>query len=508
MIPHWSWDYPTQQITVVSFPDHLSSLLPSPPGLIEDQWPPTQLLYLGLYLKELGCKTIIVETHYIDRDYIHDHALFYARSLRDYPNSCQRWHFFSEDLNTEQWQELFHAASTATLKEHEQRFGSSYLGFTVIRPLPGSPVGRTVLRTYGSHPESGFTRSFPTLRDYTIHLAGIKLVVPGLAFQQQDQGVSACATTALWSALQNIARAEEFHVPTPAEITQSASRYLLSSSVGRSLPSEGLTVQQLCEATRAAGLHPLVLPSTSIDDDRAQVFGYISSGFAPVLTIRPVPGDDGHAVCGVGMKLGDIPPQADPTLQFQDAAAALRAVYVHDDRLGPYAAAHLSPWTLSGGKIATGLTIEWPDHAVPAEISILLATIVPLPEKLRMPLRRVRNLGLALAQATAQLVEADGLKVILTCRFRTGVEYRESAFGFGLTDEGLYALACKTVLSRYIGVIELSVPNGPLYDVLLDATETRANPSALAVVQHPRLPARCQQGLAAIAKKFGAALIA
>ncbi len=155
--------------------------------------------------------------------------------------------------------------------------------------------------------------TFPKLRDYAVHLAGIKLVVPGLAFQQQDQGVNACATTSLWSALQNIARAEEFHVPTPAEITQAASRYLLSSSVGRSLPSEGLTIQQLCEATRAAGLHPLVLPSTSVEDDRAQIFGYIRSGFAPVLTIRPVLADDGHAVCGVGLKLSDIPPQTDPS---------------------------------------------------------------------------------------------------------------------------------------------------------------------------------------------------
>jgi hypothetical protein len=465
-------------------------------------------VYLGLYLKELGCKTIVVESHYIDRDYIHDHALFYAKSLRDYSNACQRWHFFKEDLDEEQWHQLFHAASATTLTQHEQRFDHSYLGFTVIRPLPGSPVGRTVLRTYGPHTETGMTRTFPTLRDYPVHLAGIKLIVPGLAFQQQDQGVSACATTALWSALQNIARAEEFHVPTPAEITQAASRYLLSSSVGRSLPSEGLTVQQLCEATRAAGLHPLVLPSTSVEDDRAQIFGYVSSGFAPVLTIRPVLADDGHAICGVGLKLADIPPQTDPALKFQDRAAALRAVYVHDDRLGPYAAAHLSPWTLGNGKIATGLTIEWPDRAVPAEISILLATIIPLPEKLRMPLRRVRNLGLALAQATAQLLQPHGVNVILTCRFRTGVEYRHSACGFGLTDQGLYALACTTVLSRYVGVIELSATNGPLYDVLLDATETRANPSALVVVQHPAFPTPGQPGLAAIAKKFGAALIA
>jgi hypothetical protein len=76
-----------------------------------------------------------------------------------------------------------------------------------------------------------------------------------------------------------------------------------------------------------------------------------------------------------------------------------------------------------------------------------------------------------------------------------------------LTDEGLYTLLCSTVLPRYVGIIELSTTSGPLYDVLLDATETRANPSALAFVQHPAFPAAHRTNLQAIAKQFAATLI-
>ena len=502
-----SWQYPKQQITVVPFPDDLATLLPAPPGIIDDPWPPQQLVYLGLYLKQLGCKTILIESHYVDRDYIQDVALFYSRSLRDYHNYGRRWHFFADTISEERWRQFFQSASLTAGREPSEILQRSYLGFTVIRPLPGSPVGRTVLRTYGPKTDLGHMRLFPTLRDYPVHLAGFTLNVCGLAFQQQDQGVSACATTALWSSLQNVARMEGLHVPTPAEITQAASRYLLSASAGRALPSEGLTVQQLCEATRAAGLHPLVVPSMSVEDDRAQIFGYINSGFAPVLAIRLVGTDEGHAVCGVGVKLDDVSPQTDPTLSFQDGATALRGVYIHDDRLGPYAAAELSPWTVSSKKIATGLTIHWPDRS-PAEHSVLLATIVPLPEKVRMPLRRVRDLGFILAQTTGQLLAKLGIPVILNCRFWTAVAYHHAAFEFGLTDEGLYALLCNTVLPRYVGIIELRTSTGHLYDVLLDATETRANPSALAFVQRSQFPPAHQDNLRAIAKKFAAIHIA
>jgi len=36
-----------------------------------------------------------VEQHYIDRDHIEDHSVFYSKSLYPYPNFCCRVHFFS-----------------------------------------------------------------------------------------------------------------------------------------------------------------------------------------------------------------------------------------------------------------------------------------------------------------------------------------------------------------------------------------------------------------------------
>jgi len=162
----------------------------------------------------------------------------------------------------------------------------AYLGFSVLRPLPESPIGRTVLATFSRDADKGHKREFQTTRNYRVHLAGFELSVDGLAFQQQDQGVSACATTALWSAMHCVASKEGLPVSAPAEITEAASRYFLAA--GRALPSEGLNVHQICEATRAADLAPLLIRGLTLKEDIAQLHGYLRSGFAAVLAITAI----------------------------------------------------------------------------------------------------------------------------------------------------------------------------------------------------------------------------
>lgn len=497
-------EYPATDIRVCVFSGDLESFFPKPQGLVESEWPPTQVRYLGIYLGQLGCKTVLVEDHYMDRDYVYDVALFYSRSLRSYPNYCQRLHFFSEAFDQEAWRS--HVVNIGS-REHAASFlQASYLGFSVVKPLPGSPLGRTVLPTLGPEAQSGAQRSFGAVRPYQVHLAGFDLRVTGLVFQQQDQGVSACATTALWSAMHNVTKAEGLTVMTPAEITEAASRYALPT--GRALPSEGLTIQQICEATRAAGLQPVLIPSVSLDHDRAQLLAYLSSGFAPVLAVQPLSGTGvGHAVCAVGLKVHQIKPQTNPNLHFKDRATSVTGLYIHDDRLGPYAAAELVQWTADNGKVRTAVFIRWPDADVPAEQSYLQAIIVPVPSKLRMSLTRIRALAHGLVEAAAVLFPEFADHIVFSCRYQLRHDYLSKAIHFGLSEAGLYDLQCKTVLSRFVGLIEITNEEEPLFDILLDATETLANPSALAIVGRRGLPAKYHPDLRNIADQFAARLI-
>src|SRR4051812_17619575 len=65
------------------------------PALTDERRRLNQLTYLASYVGEgLKCRSVLIERHYIDRDYIEDHGLFYSRSLYSYKNYCQRIHFF------------------------------------------------------------------------------------------------------------------------------------------------------------------------------------------------------------------------------------------------------------------------------------------------------------------------------------------------------------------------------------------------------------------------------
>ena len=37
-----------------------------------------QLAYVEKYVRDLGCRSVVVEEHYIDRDYMEDHSVFYS----------------------------------------------------------------------------------------------------------------------------------------------------------------------------------------------------------------------------------------------------------------------------------------------------------------------------------------------------------------------------------------------------------------------------------------------
>jgi len=141
------------------------------------------------------------------------------------------------------------------------------------------------------------------------------------------------------------------------------------------------------------------------------------------------------------------------------------------------------------------------------EHAILDAMIVPVPAKLRLTATRMRQLGLALAETAGQLFPQFGRRVGLDTRYFNGTEYRKLSLEFGPSNSGLYTLLCEIALSRYVGVIEIGSPDGPLFDVLLDVTKTRANPAALACVRRHALPSVSERNLDAIANRLGARLI-
>jgi hypothetical protein len=289
-------------------------------------------------------------------------------------------------------------------------------------------------------------------------------------------------------------------VSSPATITEAATRYPLQE--GRPFPTEGLTVRQICEAIRASGFSPLVIHGSQVADDVLQIFSYARSGFAPVLAlVRTEDGEPGHAVCCVGLRQGQTTPQTDPNYKFREASTGVRGVYIHDDRLGPYAFAELSQFTeQKSKKIRTRVAIEWPD-AKPDDSWLLHAIVVPVPQKLRLTILRLRRLGLIVAQAVGDAF-ADP-QTTLECRYELARTYLRRAHDFGISDDGLYRLLCQTPLSRFVGLIEISGPTGSILDVVVDTTETNPEAAVLACVKRSALTSKQAAVFNAIAKHLG-----
>ncbi len=310
-------------------------LAPSP--FIGDERALRQLRYVERYADSIGCKCFAIEQRYIDRDYMEDHSVFYSKCLREYSNFCRRIHFFKASADEViskigEFQENVYGKTQDEFFQLSSSLSESlYLGFSVVKPLDGSPVGRTVLACLPNRQPTDngeILRNYGGCMPYHANFLGARWTVRGLAFQQQDVGVSACATTAIWSSLHKASAHETIEPATPVGITQLATRFSLSG--GRSMPAGGLEIDQMCEAIRASGLAPsLFRVRGNRDLAKFLIRVAIHSGHAPILLLKNKDAE-GHAVTALGTKT-----ICDPDDGVSVATSETSVLYVHDDRFGP-----------------------------------------------------------------------------------------------------------------------------------------------------------------------------
>lgn len=471
-----------------------------------------QLRYVESYVDDLGCRSLILERHYIDRDYMEDHAVFYSKNLQAFPNSCQRIHFFTCDVRTlrRQWARIL-SLSNSTLYSAECAFFSEqfYLGFCVVKPLPGCPIGRTVLKHKPAEGKSGYTRRFDCACDYKVHVMGIALKVRGLAFQQQDVGVSACATTALWSALQRARVAEQGSAATPAQISIRATQYALP--FGRPMPAEGLSIDQMCQAVRSLGLSPNLLRADSFDLVRAQLHSAVISGIAPVLTLRSTKDKQlWHAVAVAGIK--EITPHRCHLYRpyVDDVAGDLHAVYIHDDRHGPYLVADLS----RGPKDETLLRVRLtdPTQNVTVERWQVMHVLIPMHPKINISLGELHTIAIEILGEVHGLRGYLGVHASVTTvekRIVRAHAYVESLItGKKPIPPAATQRFCSSVpLSRYLGIVSIEAPDLDPTDVVIDTTSTVRNLNYLAVVVRSKERTNTRHLTLTLAKRYSCQLI-
>jgi hypothetical protein len=320
-------------------------------------------IFLTSYLShsDMNAQTIVIEDDYISKDFLHDYASYYALCFEQYPKFCKRVHFFQSTFNQAEFQ-------TAVLgkEEDNKEFWESYLGFVVVKPIPVTVIGYTVLKTYASSQDFN-ARNFWGVRKYKVHFYGNELELISLAFQEQDSVLAACATTAIWSMLNKAS--VDFHtiLKSPSQITKDADN--VSPDGSRLFPNKGLNLLQICQAILNSGLVSEVKqPDYPLKDADGKLIGKIISvrylkkilsAYSPIgipiILVVNVPNGISyglHAITVSGFKQSP-PSHVDPKIDITWLSDNIEKIYAHDDQWGPFTridfqndAELLTPWTL------------------------------------------------------------------------------------------------------------------------------------------------------------------
>ena len=317
--------------------------------------------YLNDYLNFIGAKSYILEKEYIDHDYMEDYTRYYARCFQKYPKWCSRIIFFNKKIDIDKIKEGIIQNKTSIIKKLQQDF----IGFIVIRPIPKTLLGKVCLKVYPIKNNLTSNRVFPVLREYKIHFLGIELVVESLAFQEQDNAIAACATSALWSALHAIGyNWGKNYISSPSEITQNAKKIIDKHTGNSSFPHKGLQPSQMAQAIKDEGFEPLTTGFINTSYLKAIIRGYMNAHIPIIIGVRLMyENEEGvrkdgiprsvpigfHAVTINGYNIDkSISPKI---FSIEDLAvhtdfekrkdlrmfsSRINKLYVHDDRLGPF----------------------------------------------------------------------------------------------------------------------------------------------------------------------------
>ena len=384
-----------------------------------------QIKYIYNYLKSFMPElpedkktvgSILLEHQYIDRDFLEDYSRFYLGRFGNDGYKCARLHFFNCDLTHKQLDALLVGDSDVVfadkpeLKLTLESLQEHYLGFMVIKPLTRTFVGKTCLRVSGDRGPGKKKID----RRYEVNLFGLKLTVDSIAFQEQDKVVAACATTAIWTALHGLPGRGVKDIKSCSEITTAALNFVDGSSNG--FPNKELSNKQIQRTLDVEGLryHNSNLQKSSQEFFQEYLAAHIDSDLPVILTgtvfgLKPDESGEfvkaGHAITALGY-------------DFRDGN---KWVYVHDDRLGPYARAQmvmlkdiLKKNTPGGMETRWGLamSIREPDASTwvePHEVIVPDISIVPADRKTRLPFIYAHGTAIRIAE------QIDGFLVSEVC---------------------------------------------------------------------------------------------
>jgi hypothetical protein len=306
--------------------------------------PSAQLLRIFEIAVEHKVQSVLIERRYIDLDWRSEHSRFYSTTFVRYPSVCHRLHFFTKPLPRD-------LGDLSGLH-------SAYRGYTIMRPIPWAPVGRTMI---SPPPElDGEIQCYSTEE---VDILGWPFKITSVPFVSQDGEYLRCAHAAMWMVLQHEHLRQGLPRRTAFEVHNAALGGVIA---GRQIPSDGLSVHQMLAGMTALGLSPALvsLPpdaAASVSADFLSLYAtacrYLNCNIPPII-ISPQ-----HAWLCVAYT------------RKPSGGHTRLTLYRHDDAVGPF------------------IRIEDPFNESNAAHRPWLSALLPLPPKIYMTGERAEAVG-------------------------------------------------------------------------------------------------------------------
>jgi hypothetical protein len=433
--------------------------------------------YLRKYLskeKGIGAETIIIEKEYISKAFITDYSNYYATCFQDYERKCSRIHFFDVKISEEVFQKELLDSKSRFLSDH-------YLGYVVVKPLPDSILGPTLLGTYKKRKDD-HARFYPVSREYKVNLFGKELLIETLPYQEQDTVVSACASVAVWSAFHQTSWLFRTNLPSPSEITKLAGNLFIN--YGRTYPNSGLDLTQICRAIDAVGLVSELRSSPKFEQDinlaTRIIYSYLKACIPVLLLIKEDPKSrDGHAITVTGYsepKKKESEESKKPKPEISLLADRIDKFYIHDDQLGPFA-----KYTFSGQTAL--LKHTWDDNGTEkTESAWIHAAIIPLYPKIRIKYEDVFETT-AIIDRIFYEVDLFLFELEWDIFLIESNKYKKELLESEL-DENLKKQKIIRNYPKYIWIARAQFEDVPLFDFVFDSTDIPTGPYCIDFILH------------------------
>jgi hypothetical protein len=412
--------------------------------------------YLGNRPLGIGAATIVIEDGYVSKAYLSDYAAYYSSCFQDYDRFCRRLHFFDKKMGIRK-------IKNEILKPESEYLNKHYLGYIVVKSIPDTVIGTTILRNYDKE-EDGVERHYTSCRSYSVNFFGKELTIDSLAYQEQDTVVSACASTAVWSAFHKTSPLFQTSLPSPSEITKSAGNLYFNN--GRNFPNSGLDITQIGKSIEAVDLVSEIRTDANygfdIDYIRRFIYSYNKCGI-PVLIFAKILDDEEEGehhlftVTGYSGKK-EIPDKND---EISLVADQIQKFYVHDDQVGPFCRL-----LFEDGKMITSWTDKDSGDYLEAKVFSL---IVPVYPKIRISFDDILT-KTEYIDALFYNTDFSDDELIWDIYLTDSNTYKKDFLISQFDDDSKQKIALST-LPKYIWVARSSILEKDVFEFIFDATD-------------------------------------